>query len=253
MPYDIRQNYGGCEGFAVVGPDGTVRGCHPSKADAEEQRVALYSVEEKMDKGISVGSMVSWNSSGGRAEGKVKRIVREGEINVPDSSFIITGTPDNPAVLITVYRDGEPTDTVVGHRMNSLRSIGKSHPVEKADTYTPTAGMQAAAKRALKWKEEGKATGAGTPVGWTRARQLANRESLSLDTVKRMYSFFSRHEVDKKGKGFYSGPEFPSNGRIMWDAWGGDAGFSWSRKIVNREDSKKLWEGSIFDLTKYQQ
>ena len=122
MPYDIRQNYGGCKGYAVVGPDGSVRGCHPSKENAEEQRMALYSVEDKMDKGISVGSMVSWNSSGGRAEGKVKRIVRDGKVNVPDSSFTITGTPDNPAVLITVYRDGEPTDTVVGHRMNSLRT-----------------------------------------------------------------------------------------------------------------------------------
>lgn len=120
MPYDIRQNYGGCKGYAVVGPDGSVRGCHPSKADAEEQRVALYSVEEKMNKGISVGSMVSWNSSGGRAEGKVRRIVRNGKVDVPNSSFTIEGTPDNPAVLITVYREGKPTDTIVGHRMNSL-------------------------------------------------------------------------------------------------------------------------------------
>ena len=103
-----------------------------------------------------------------------------------------------------------------------------------ADTYKPTSAMTSAAKRALKWKEDGKATGAGTPVGWTRAGQLARGESLSLDTVKRMYSFFSRHEVDKKGEGFYSGPKFPSNGRIMWDAWGGDAGFRWSRAIVNR-------------------
>ena len=123
MPYDIRQNYRDCSGYAVVGPDGTVRGCHPSKERAEAQRAALYAVEdEQMGKAISVGSMVSWNSSGGRAEGKVNRIVREGEIKVPDSSFTITGTPDNPAVLITVYRDGEPTDTVVGHRMNSLRA-----------------------------------------------------------------------------------------------------------------------------------
>jgi hypothetical protein len=101
--------------------------------------------------------------------------------------------------------------------------------------YKPTSGMQSAARRALKWKEEGKAKGAGTAVGWTRAGQLSRGESLSLDTVKRMYSFFSRHEVDKKGKGFFDGPEFPSNGRIMWDAWGGDGGFSWSRSIVNRE------------------
>jgi len=100
--------------------------------------------------------------------------------------------------------------------------------------YKPTSGMKAAANRALRWKKEGKAKGAGTMVGWTRAGQLSRGETLSLSTVKRMYSFFSRHEVDKKGRGFYDGPEFPSNGRIMWDAWGGDAGFSWSRAIVNR-------------------
>lgn len=104
--------------------------------------------------------------------------------------------------------------------------------------YSPTAGMKAAAKRAIRWKEQGKATGAGTAVGWTRAGQLARGETLSLSTVKRMYSFFSRHEVDKKGKDFYNTSN-PSNGRIMWDAWGGDAGFSWSRKIVEREKNMK--------------
>jgi hypothetical protein len=122
--------------------------------------------------------------------------------------------------------------------------------IHKAETYTPTSGMKAAARRALKWKEEGKAKGAGTPVGWGRATDIVAGRGLSLDTVKRMYSFFSRHEVDKKGKGFYDGPEFPSNGRIMWDAWGGDAGFAWSRSIVEREKSKteKVWQGSPFSL-----
>lgn len=104
--------------------------------------------------------------------------------------------------------------------------------------YKPTSGMQAAARRAIRWKEQGKATGAGTAVGWTRAGQLSRGESLSLSTVKRMYSFFSRHEVDKKGQDFYNTSN-PSNGRIMWDAWGGDAGFSWSKKIVEREKNMK--------------
>ena len=109
-----------------------------------------------------------------------------------------------------------------------------------ADTYAPTSGMKAAARRALRWKEEGKATGAGTPVGWGRATDIVAGRGLSLDTVKRMYSFFSRHEVDKKGKDFYNTSN-PSNGRIMWDAWGGDAGFSWSRRIVERERDKALF------------
>jgi hypothetical protein len=118
-----------------------------------------------------------------------------------------------------------------------------------AETYSPNAGMKAAARRALKYKEDGKATGAGTPVGWGRATDIVNGTPMSLDTVKRMYSFFSRHEVDKQGKD-WDNAENPSNGKIMWLAWGGDAGFAWSRAIVNREKSKteKIWIGSPFSI-----
>ena len=118
-----------------------------------------------------------------------------------------------------------------------------------AETYSPNASMKAAARRALKYKEDGKAKGAGTPVGWGRATDIVNGAAMSLDTVKRMYSFFSRHEVDKKGKDF-DNAENPSNGKIMWLAWGGDAGFAWSRAIVNREKSKaeKIWDGSPFSI-----
>lgn len=118
-----------------------------------------------------------------------------------------------------------------------------------ADTYYPNDGMKSAARRALKYKEDGKATGAGTPVGWGRATDIVNGTPMSLDTVKRMFSFFSRHEVDKKGKD-WDNAENPSNGKIMWLAWGGDAGFAWSRAIVNREKSKteKIWDGSPFSI-----
>lgn len=118
--------------------------------------------------------------------------------------------------------------------------------MDKAEkTYTPNAGMKAAARRALKWKEEGKATGAGTAVGWGRASDIVAGRPMSLSTVKRMYSFFSRHEVDKKGKDFNNSSN-PSNGRIMWEAWGGNAGFAWSRKIVNQAEAAKSWSDSPF-------
>ena len=123
--------------------------------------------------------------------------------------------------------------------------------VAKADTYSPPAGARAAAKKAIRFKEEGKATGAGTSVGWTRAGQLARGESLSLSTVKRMYSYFSRHEVDKKGKDWGSQSN-PSNGYIMWLAWGGDAGFSWSRGIVNRMKDKSLFAGFGTDYSSHE-
>jgi hypothetical protein len=123
--------------------------------------------------------------------------------------------------------------------------------VEKAEGYSPPAGARSAARRAIKFKEDGKATGAGTAVGWTRAGQLARGETISLSTVKRMYSYFSRHEVDKKGKD-WANQANPSNGYIMWLAWGGDAGFSWSRGIVEREKKKTdtTWVGSAFSFRK---
>ena len=121
--------------------------------------------------------------------------------------------------------------------------------VAKADGYSPPEGARSAARKAIKFKEDGKATGAGTAVGWTRAGQLARGESLSLSTVKRMYSYFSRHEVDKKGKDWGSQSN-PSNGYIMWLAWGGDAGFSWSRRIVQSEMDKALFSGFGKDYTK---
>jgi hypothetical protein len=120
--------------------------------------------------------------------------------------------------------------------------------MDKAEGYSPPAGARAAARRAIKFKEDGKAAGAGTAVGWTRARQLANGETLSLSTVKRMYSYFSRHEVDKKGKDWGNSSN-PSNGYIMWLAWGGDAGYSWSRKIAQRESDKALFADFGKDYT----
>jgi hypothetical protein len=119
----------------------------------------------------------------------------------------------------------------------------------KAEGYSPPAGARSAARKAIKFKEDGKAKGAGTAVGWTRARQLANGETLSLSTVKRMYSYFSRHEVDKKGKDWGNSAN-PSKGYVMWLAWGGDAGYSWSRKIVQRETDKALFADFGKDHTK---
>lgn len=112
-----------------------------------------------------------------------------------------------------------------------------------AKTYKPTTGMATAAKRALKWKEEGRA--GGTLVGLARANQLKDREPLSESVVLRMYSFFSRHEPDKQATGFRSGEEgFPSKGRVAWDLWGGDGGYSWSRRkrdqIMRERASKAL-------------
>lgn len=100
-------------------------------------------------------------------------------------------------------------------------------------TYKPPQGVAEAASRALQWLAEGKAGSGFTDVGRARAVQLANRREISEDIVQRMRSYFARHENDRRAEGFnYGENNYPSAGRVAWDAWGGDAGRRWVNDIT---------------------
>ncbi len=79
-------------------------------------------LDTKSQDKFKVGDMVVWGSSGGDATGKITKIVRDGKLEVPDSSFTITAEDGDPAVLIRVYKDNKPTDRLVGHKMSTLRA-----------------------------------------------------------------------------------------------------------------------------------
>ena len=352
---------GACR-LAVI-PDGYV---NAGEKNTGEEFMEMIPEMSKADS-VRVGQMVSWNSSGGTARGKVVRVVRNGSINVPNSDFTITGTPDNPAALIRIYRDGKPTDTLVGHRVETLRvstskahhddvignddvpntrshsmeecddencpqhnmnkkdysdkerqmlarrdmalpdgsfpivtgadlrnavqSVGRASNYQKARNHIirraeslnrtdllpeewkpkskkasnvekrdvsdidlkPTESMANNARRGLELRA--KFGRGGTAVGVARARDLVNGRDLSPETVARMYSFFSRHEVDKQGKD-WDNAERPSNGKIAWLLWGGDSGFAWStqkwKAIQNARASKsdEVWKDSPFFFEK---
>jgi len=83
-------------------------------------------VTEMEKKDFSVGDMVSWNSSGGTAQGQIEHVMREGVLGIPDSKFSIRATKEEPAVLIRIYRNGKPTETLVGHKMSTLRASNMS-------------------------------------------------------------------------------------------------------------------------------
>lgn len=81
------------------------------------------------------------------------------------------------------------------------------------------------ARRVLKYVEENGWGSCGTPVGKQRANQLASGEAISVDTIKRMYSYLSRHKVDLETSTSYA----EGCGLLMYDAWGGRAALTWSR------------------------
>jgi len=84
------------------------------------------------------------------------------------------------------------------------------------------------ARRVLKYVDENGWGPCGTPVGKQRANQLANGEAVSVDTIKRMFSYLSRHEVDLESSSSYE----DGCGLLMYDAWGGKAALVWSRNKI---------------------
>jgi hypothetical protein len=73
----------------------------------------------------------------------------------------------------------------------------------------------------------------GTEIGVARAQELVARRALAPSTIRRMVSYFARHEVDKRGRN-YENPQNPSAGRIAWLLWGGDEGRIWALEVKKR-------------------
>ncbi len=226
MPYHVgaKGSYG-CSGYPALKDTGEVMGCHKTKEEAAGQ---IYAIN--------------------RSEGNIKAdCCPDMEKKAPCwDGYVQRGMKPQGGKMVPNCVPAEKADDLWE---DDDSVVYETDTMSKADGYSPPAGARSAARRAIKFKEDGKANGAGTAVGWTRAGQLARGESLSLSTVKRMYSYFSRHEVDKKGKD-WGNTANPSNGYIMWLAWGGDAGYSWSRSIVNREKDKALFSDFGKDYTK---
>ena len=98
-----------------------------------------------------------------------------------------------------------------------------------ADTFRPTAEMAEAAKRGMQLRMESpRSRQGGTRVGVARARQFINQSGVSLDTVKRTYSFLSRAAV-------YYKPGQNTPGTQAYLLWGGPAGLTWARKILRQQ------------------
>lgn len=102
-----------------------------------------------------------------------------------------------------------------------------------ADGFVPPQGVRSNAKRGLELRA--KHNRGGTAVGVARARDLSNGKSIPISTIRRMVSYFARHEVDKKGEGW----GVDSAGYIAWLLWGGDAGRGWANRISREFDKKE--------------
>ena len=162
-------------------------------------------------------------------------VVKPMQQDIVEALEVITGK----VVAIKPYVPFEMEEEATPPAPQGLQLEKKKTALVIPESFEPTNEMAAEAELGLKWREEyGRG---GTEVGVARARDISNLRNLSYDTVKRMNSYFSRHEVDKEATGWNDGEEgFPTAGRIAWQLWGGDPGRDWSARIVERYRDEEL-------------
>lgn len=188
---------------------------------------------------LRIGDFVSWNSSGGRARGRILDIVTDGVINVPDTDFEITGTATDPAALIMVYEQVEggwrESGVRVGHKFSTLTSIEdlpqapepREDEEEENGSYelrevnlTPPAYMRAAARQGLRYYEEGKG-GDGLVERTIREARAMAAGNVTADKWVRLRAWIARHLVDLDSPAAKPGsPDYPSPGVVAHLLWG---------------------------------
>lgn len=192
---------------------------------------------------LRVGDWVTWNSSGGKAYGKIDEIVTDGTINVPDSNFEVTGTATDPAALIEVYEKVEggfrETEVYVGHKFSTLTSIGEQTVIDEDDdsdddemddeeaslelravNLKPPAYMRAAARRGLRYYEEGKGGDGLVEKTIREARAMASG-NVTAEKWVRIRAWIARHLVDLDAPAARpDSPDYPSAGVVAHLLWG---------------------------------
>lgn len=157
---------------------------------------------------------------------------------------IVTDAEDCAGFAVVKTGDGivpggcHETKTQAEAHLTALNIAEFGNEDRAQDSYKPSDGMVTEAQRGLDWRSEyGRG---GTAVGIARARDIVNRKDLPVQTWRRIKAYFDRHEVDKQGKGWSPGEDgYPSSGRIAWALWGGDAGWSRAKSIVETANETK--------------
>jgi len=149
-----------------------------------------------------------------------------------------------PNIFSKEKLDIEPNPCWEGFEPIGLKDDGSPNCVPIKMTYDDFAdtisdypeGVKDAAKRAVDYAEENGWGSCGTAVGKTRASQLAKGENISVDTIKRMYSYLSRHKSDlSSSKGYDDGC-----GKLMYDSWGGEPALKWAERKLKQLEKEKM-------------
>lgn len=215
-----------------------------------EQAVAICnSLWEQHFAGVKISIDYDDTLSTERGKELAKRLIKDGDI-----VYIISARNDVEGMLSVAESLGIPKSRVYATGSNSakiqkIKDLGiTKHYDNNSDVVKELGGVgyqfeetyndypeqaKENAKIALRWAEENGWGECGTEVGKIRANQLAKGENISRDTIARMSAFERHRQNSQKELG-------DGCGRLMWLAWGGDAGIEWASRKLAQIDKTKL-------------
>ena len=260
----------GYNDFAEVGPRGGIResdkapksktpnpepkGEGTAKGDASGKRGAKVTAEQEktLQKKVDEFNEKDSNTKNGRATlGALKSVFQRGlgaynTSHSPNVSSSEQWAYARVNAFLYLLKNGRPENKKYDTDYDLLP---KGHP--KADKMSEEEiteddfeesisdypeGVKDAAKKAVAHAEKNGWGSCGTAVGKQRASQLANGEPISVDTLKRMYSYLSRHKGDLESSKSY----LHGCGKLMYDSWGGEAGLAYSERKLKQLEKQKM-------------
>ena len=154
-------------------------------------------------------------------------------LEMPVGTWMVSMKVNNEDVWQDYVKTGAVKGFSIEGYFSEAISLSVSEEVELKSFSDYPDSVKNNAKRALKWAEENGWGSCGTGVGKQRANQLANGEAISMSTIKRMYSYLSRHAPDLDSSKSYE----DGCGKLMYDAWGGKSALSWAKTRISREEN----------------
>jgi len=154
-------------------------------------------------------------------------------LEMPVGTWMVSMKVNNESVWQDYVKTGAVKGFSIEGYFSEAVSLSVSEEVELKSFSDYPDSVKNNAKRALKWAEENGWGSCGTGVGKQRANQLANGEPISMSTIKRMYSYLSRHAPDLDSSKSYE----DGCGKLMYDAWGGKSALSWAKTRISREEN----------------
>lgn len=223
------------EEYYVYFSESTVKKASELYLIHNNQKSATYEHEERV---AGVTTVESWIVQ----DTEMDKSRLYGYKNLPKGTWMVSMKIDNDSIWDMVKRKEVKGYSIEGYFVDKMTKMSKktnnddllkalAEILDLASYTDYPKGASTNAARAIK-ENEARGNKCATQTGKVRAQQLANREAISYDTVKRVYSYLKRAKA-------YDTGNYDDCGTVSYNLWGGDVMMRWAERTIKAENETK--------------